>query len=145
CALPILGNVVAAAGVEEPARRFEANPGRADRAGPELDAGQVTFANSAQAHDEAGIARSAAGLVRVRDHRRVEQCRGLKRVFLSEIRSDQLPPGGPGRDLAAEAVRDKPEIMLQCPGQVAVPAGEPGQGAGDSVVDLLLAEVEDPV
>ena len=63
-----MSNGHCAAGVWEPARRVEANPGLADDAGPELDARQVTFAYSTQAHDEPDFSCLAACLVRMGDH-----------------------------------------------------------------------------
>src|SRR5579864_5537762 len=91
----------------------------ADRAAPELDARQVAFPDCSQAHDEPDFSGGTARLVRMRHDRRIEQGRGLERVLLSEIRSDQPPSRGPYLDLGAEPMGDQPEVMLQDPGQVA--------------------------
>ena len=110
----IVRNGPGTAGVEEPAGRVEADLGlAADRAGPELDARQVAFADRPQAHDEPDFSGSTARLVGMRDDRRIEQGRGLERVLLSEIRSDQLPSCAPDLDFGAEPVRDEPEVLLQ--------------------------------
>ena len=77
------------AGVDEPAGLVKANASLAEYPGPELDAGQMTFADSPQAHDEPDVAGLAARLVRMRDHRGVEQRGSLERVLLREIGADE--------------------------------------------------------
>ena len=52
--------------------------------------GDMPFADRAQAEDEATPARRRAGLVRMGDDARIEQCRRLERIFVQEIRADQL-------------------------------------------------------
>ena len=54
-----------------------------------------------------------AGLVRMRHDRRIEQGRGLERVLLSEIRSDQPLSRAPYLDLGAEPMGDESEVVLQ--------------------------------
>src|SRR5258708_2322983 len=144
--LAIVSNGPNAAGVQEAARRVEPDPGiAADRAAPELDARQVAFPDCSQAHDEADFSRGTARLVRMRHDRRIKQGRGLERVFLSEIRSDQPPPRAAHVDLGAEPMGDEPEVVLQGLDQVAMPIGESGQRRGQRSFPLRLAQIKDAV
>ena len=103
----------------------------ADGAGPELDAGQMAFADRPQAQHEPDLARGAAGLVRMRHDGRVEQRCGLQRVLLGEVGADQPPSRGAHRDVVGQPVGDQPEVALQGLAQVAILTGEPGQRAGE--------------
>ena len=50
----------------------------------------MSFADGAQAEDEAKATRRSASLIRMRDDARIEECRSLERILVQEIRADQL-------------------------------------------------------
>src|SRR5579863_8388017 len=142
----IAGAWAVVSGAGERSRLLDADRGSgADRAGPELDAGQMPLADRAQAHDEPELPGAAAGLVGMRHDRRVEQRRALQRVLLSEIRADQALPGGAHPALSAEPVRDEPEVALHGAVQVTIPPAEIGPRAGKRPAHLVLGHRQDAV
>ena len=135
-----------APGVQEPAGGVEADRGiAADRAGPELDARQVTFPDRPQAHDEPHFPGLTSCLVRVDHDRRIEQGRRLQCVLVGEIRSDQLPPCTAYLYLGTDPVGDELEVALEGSGQVAILRGESSQRPGQGVFHLLFVEVKNAI
>ena len=135
-----------ASGVQELAGRVEADRSIvADRAGPELDARQVTFPDRPQAHDEPDFPRLTSCLVGMGHHRRIEQGRRLQRVLVAEIRSDQLPSCAPDLYLGPDPVGDELEVALEGSGQVAIPGGESRQRPGQGAFHVLVIQVKDAI
>ena len=68
----------------------------------------------------------------------VEQRRGLQRVLLGEIRTDQALPGDAHLDLAAKPIGDQPEVVFQGAFRVPVPTGESGHGTGERSIHFVF-------
>src|SRR6187399_2574447 len=61
----------------------------AQDAGLEADGAYMSLAHGTQAEYEADVAGLEAGLIRMENHRRVEQSRCFEAVFVTEIGTDQ--------------------------------------------------------
>ena len=84
-------------------------------------------------------------LVRVDDHRGVEQRRGLDCVLLAEVGADEQAPLLRHRIRIDKPVGDEPEPLVEGPGEVPVPAGERLESLPERTVDLLVGQRQDAV
>ncbi len=128
-------------GRDEPRRLVHADATLCvDRPAPERDRRDVSLAGGAEAQHEPSRALGQARLVRVPDHRRVEQGRRFQRIFLSEIGADQHSPV-----LAQVLVRQEMTANLLEPVQeemagLLVPVVKLAHHALDEGVNLRLRE-----
>ena len=111
-----------------------------DRAGAELDRRDVPLAASAQAHDEADRAARHAVLVRVRDHRRVEERDRFERILVGEVGAEEQAALLARLGVLAEQ-RDRGRVVLpENPADVLVPLPVVGDERREHRRDLRVGE-----
>ena len=93
----------------------------------------MSFADGAQAQDEAKPAFRRAGLIGMRDDARIEQGRGLEGIFVQEIRADQLALHLGEIGMGGEGVFHFVGARLERRQQVAVAALEILQNFGQQI------------